>query len=206
MPTSDARISMNPQNARLSDDSAEVERRFKAFVEELQPSGVVALTLVRRAATLSIRMEKCSEREIATTSERMARAMADCEVPEGVDATEAARLRLEAGRLAAFDPSKEAILARRYEADAERGFFRALKELRHVEKQARVIDQGGEVERFQQELGSFLEMSKLDEQFEVKYPEPGCSNLKKPFDPFDPKYLGSPQKGFDVPFSIGRAR
>ena len=42
-----------------------------------------------------------------------------------------ARLRAEAGDRALFDPSKEATLARRYEAAAERGFFKALKELRH---------------------------------------------------------------------------
>jgi len=41
--------------------------------------------------------------------------------------------RSEAGSRALFDPSKEAILARRYEAAAQRHFFRALKELRRVE-------------------------------------------------------------------------
>jgi hypothetical protein len=205
MPTSAARICTNPQQAQLSGASSEVERRYKAFVDELQPSGVVALTLVRRAATLSVRMEKCSDREIATTSERMARAMADCEVPEGIEPAEAARLRGEAGRLAAFDSSKEAILAQRYEAAAERGFFRALKELRLVEKQIKLKHPGGEVERLQQELGSFLEMSKLDDEFDAQVPEPGLSDFKKPFDPSDVKSLGSPRKDVDVLFSIGRA-
>jgi hypothetical protein len=40
-----------------------------------------------------------------------------------------------AGR-ALFDPSKEAILARRYEAAAERGVYRALRELERVEAAA----------------------------------------------------------------------
>jgi len=44
--------------------------------------------------------------------------------------------RAEAGRRALFDMSKPAILARRYEAAAERGMFRALKELRQVETEA----------------------------------------------------------------------
>jgi len=44
--------------------------------------------------------------------------------------------REEAGRRALFDLSKAAILARRYEAAAERGMFRALKELRQVEAAA----------------------------------------------------------------------
>jgi hypothetical protein len=41
--------------------------------------------------------------------------------------------RLDAPALALFDTSKEATLARRYEAAADRGFFRALRELRRAE-------------------------------------------------------------------------
>jgi len=41
--------------------------------------------------------------------------------------------RAEAGERALFDTSKEAILARRYAAQAERYFFKALKEFRQVE-------------------------------------------------------------------------
>jgi hypothetical protein len=41
--------------------------------------------------------------------------------------------RAEAGDRALFDPSKEAALARRYESEARRGFFRALKEFHRVE-------------------------------------------------------------------------
>ncbi len=41
--------------------------------------------------------------------------------------------RAEAPALALFDPSAEATLARKYEAAAERGFFRALRELRQAE-------------------------------------------------------------------------
>jgi uncharacterized small protein (DUF1192 family) len=41
--------------------------------------------------------------------------------------------RSEAGARALFDPSKEAALARRYESEARRGFFRSLKEFRLVE-------------------------------------------------------------------------
>jgi len=44
----------------------------------------------------------------------------------------AAELEL-APRIALFDPSKEAILARKYEAATERGMYRALQELRQVE-------------------------------------------------------------------------
>jgi hypothetical protein len=44
--------------------------------------------------------------------------------------------RAEAGERALFDPSKEAALARRYESEARRGFFQALKEFRKVEAEA----------------------------------------------------------------------
>jgi hypothetical protein len=44
--------------------------------------------------------------------------------------------RAEAPGRALFDPSREAALARRYEAEATRGFFKALKELRQVEAEA----------------------------------------------------------------------
>jgi hypothetical protein len=44
--------------------------------------------------------------------------------------------RREAPALARFDDSQEARLARRYEADADRGFYKALKEFRQVEAEA----------------------------------------------------------------------
>ena len=44
--------------------------------------------------------------------------------------------RAEAGGRALFDASKPACLARRYEAEARRGFFRALKEFQRVEAEA----------------------------------------------------------------------
>jgi hypothetical protein len=44
--------------------------------------------------------------------------------------------RAEAGDVAWFDPSKEASLARRYEAEAQRNFYKTLNELRRVEAEA----------------------------------------------------------------------
>ncbi len=41
--------------------------------------------------------------------------------------------RAEAGQRALFDASKPACLARRYEAEARRGFFKAMKEFRQIE-------------------------------------------------------------------------
>jgi hypothetical protein len=44
--------------------------------------------------------------------------------------------RSGAADVALFDPSREATLARRYEAEARRGFFKALKEFRQAEAEA----------------------------------------------------------------------
>ncbi len=44
--------------------------------------------------------------------------------------------RAEAGECALFDASKPACLARRYEADAERSYFKSLKEFRQVEAES----------------------------------------------------------------------
>jgi hypothetical protein len=44
--------------------------------------------------------------------------------------------RAEAGDRALFDPSKEATLARRYESEARRGFFKSLKEFHKAEAEA----------------------------------------------------------------------
>jgi hypothetical protein len=44
--------------------------------------------------------------------------------------------RAEAGARASFDPSKEATLARRYESEARRGFFKSLKEFHKAEAEA----------------------------------------------------------------------
>jgi hypothetical protein len=53
--------------------------------------------------------------------------------------------RAGAGARALFDPSKEASLARRYESEARRGFFRSLKEFRQAEAEAaeRIIGAAG---------------------------------------------------------------
>jgi hypothetical protein len=49
-----------------NEDVAEVERRFAAYQDELQPSGEVGMTLVRRAALLSVRLDRCVSHETAT--------------------------------------------------------------------------------------------------------------------------------------------
>ena len=167
MPTSEARIQANRRNAALSTgpkteegkarsrvnalkhgmtgagivlpeaDAAEVARRAVAFARELNASDEVGRTLARRAALSSVRMERGADQETAALAERVRQVEADFTTPVGVDEAEAELLRTEAARIAMFDPSKEATLARRYEAAAERAFFHCLKELRQREKDAK---------------------------------------------------------------------
>jgi hypothetical protein len=58
------------------------------------------------------------------------------ELYETLDFKTIALDRAEAGPRASFDPSKEASLARRYESEARRGYYKALTEFRAVEAEA----------------------------------------------------------------------
>ena len=67
-------------------------------------------------------------------SERIDEAVAELEEHrETLDFEAIEQDRAEAGTRALFDPSREATLARRYESEARRGFFRALQEFRKAE-------------------------------------------------------------------------
>jgi hypothetical protein len=153
------------------EDAAEVDRRLAAFEDELKPSGEVGRALVRRAALLSVRMDRGVSQESAALSKRVRQAEADFVAPEGLDPAAIAQLRAEAGREAMFDPSREAGLARKYEAAAERGFFRALKELRQLQKQAQAAVYGPGDLKCPTSLGSFSQWEKDDAEFDAMYPE-----------------------------------
>ena len=142
------------------EDAAEVEQMAANLESELRPSGTMGRVLVRRIATHVVRMDRSVLQETAALSERVRQAEADFEAPEGLDADEVDRLRLEAGRRAMFDPSKEATLARKYEAAAERGFFRALKEFRQVERDAKAATSGTDVAAAREQLASFFPAAK----------------------------------------------
>jgi len=76
-----------------------------------------------------------------------------------LDQTRAEIDRADAGRRALFDPSPQATLARKYEAAAERGFYRALKELkemRDLEAQARAIEAEAAAIEAKAALGPFF--------------------------------------------------
>ncbi len=119
--------------APTAGEAEEVERRSRTMAGEMKAVGTIQLALVGRIALLSVRLERCAHHEAASLSGRVERAVAefDASRPEGAGPDPAARAR--AGDLALFDPSAEASLARRHEAAAERGLYRALRELRALQ-------------------------------------------------------------------------
>ena len=141
--------------ALTNEDAAEVERTFHDLEAEMKPSGPMGRLLVRRIATMAVRMERSVLQETAALSERIRQAEADAEAAGLSEAEQA-----EAGRRAMFDPSKEACLARKYEAAAERGFFKALKEFREVERAAKGPDVAAEAEAARKQLASFFPAAK----------------------------------------------
>jgi hypothetical protein len=237
MPTSEARIRANQQNAAKSTgpktvegkeksrrnslkhgltgsgtvlpetDLAEVERRRVAFSEEMMVIGEIGQALVRRAALNSVRMERAADQQTVALTQRIRQVEADFEAPEGVDEAKAAQLRAEAVRVAMFDPSKEATLARRYEAAAERGFFKAINELRRMERQAEALLKADEKASIDAMMASFLAKAKADgdreEAMAARYPE-----LALPIPRTSANFAQFPATTglIDVPMTIGRAR
>ena len=182
-------------------EADEVQRRYEAFCQELQPTGEIGLALALRAAVLATRMERCVEYENAMLTERVRRAEADFEAPEGVDEATAAKLRDEAGKRALFDDSKGAILARKYEAGAERGFFRCLKELRTHERAVK----GAEADEVMAKLGSFSPGEMTDEEFDKLCVVEEAAAARESALPLKSGNLGGLGKFVDVPIAIGKA-
>jgi hypothetical protein len=189
-----------------NEDRAEVERRLAAFQDELKPSGEVGRALVHRAAVLSVRLDRSVSQETATLSGRVRQAEADFFAPAGLDAATVAQLRAEASARAMFDPSREATLARRYEAAAERGFFRALKELRQLERDAKVANPDVDDATIRETLGSFFQLEKKLDAFEARYPEPASMTPSRPSRLAEPASLSPIGDFADVPMTIGRRR
>lgn len=196
MPTSDARIEANRKNAAKSSgpktaegkgasrrnslkhgltgagvvlveaDSAEVARRSEKFAGELCAVGEVGEALARRAALHSVRMERAVDQQTASLTAHVRQVEADFVAPEGLSDAEAEKLKAEAVRIAMFDASREATLARRYEAEAERGFYKALKQLRQMELQAEELIRADDAAQAQAAMGSFLEARQVMEMTE----------------------------------------
>jgi hypothetical protein len=183
-------------------EAAEVDRRYESFVKELKPDGDMGHVLALHAARMSVRMERCAEYENAQLTDRVRTILAEYAYPEGLDEDALAKLRHQISKQAMFDDSKEATLARKYEAAAERGFFRALKELRTLERRYKQADE----EILVAESGSFSPGGMTDEEFdrfEAEFnpiPDLTPSNRVKS----DP--LAELRARVDVPFAVGQRR
>ena len=191
------------------EDAAEVERLARALRDEMKPPGEVGELLVRRIATFSVRMDRSFDQETAALSRRARQAMDDFEAPEGVDAETASKLRVEAGKIALFDPSKEATLARRYEAIATRGFFQAIKELRQLNKESTASpaeDFATQARSTVVQLGSIFP-AKPKPQANVPTPPPAPSKPPTNSPQFPENILGKVADEVDyVAFAIGKPR
>jgi hypothetical protein len=191
----------------LEEDVSEVERLSLSFEKEFDADGEAGRALARRMAVLAVRMDRCVLQDFATSAENVRKALDEFIPPEGVDAQTAERLRVEAGEIALFDPSKPACLARKYEAAAERGFFRAIKELRALKKASKAVDPVAQVaaraKASMAELGSFLQATPAAQPKPVPAPsKPLPPPTKASLAAWDP----SSSSHFDVPIAIGRRR
>ena len=194
--------------ALTNEDAAEVERMFAAFEADFRPSDEMGRLLIRRMATCGVRMERSVLQETASLSERVLAAQAEAEA-NGEDP-------VEAGHRAMFDPSKEATLARRYEAAAERGFFRALKEFRQLNKEAKGPDVKAEIEATRKQMGQLASFfpavnppSAIAKPAVATPPappkpaaKPAPARVKTVIPAWNPVFGGS----VDVPITIGRPR
>ena len=195
------------------EDAAEVERLAEAFRQEFRAEGEAGRLLSHRMATMAVRMRRSADQETAALSERVRRVMGEFEAPEGVDAETAERLRVEAGKIALFDSSKPACLARKYEAAAERCFYRTLKELRQLEKDSAgaparesASDVAAQVKASVKQLGSFLP-APAKPPVPVPPPppvpsKPATNPSRMPLGDWDP----FASDHFDVPIAIGKRR
>ncbi len=116
---------------------------------------------------------------------------------ETLDLDAIAADRADAPRISLFDPSPEAALARKYEAAAERGLYRALRELKQVE-QAAVADRAPAAATEFDPLGSFFPGPASPPDREAP------PVAKPPVIPPAPRFPVA-RASCDVPMTIGRA-
>jgi hypothetical protein len=181
-------------------EAAEVDRRFSAFANELDVTSEVGRVLARHAARMSVRMESCAEHQNVMMTARVRQALADYEVPEGLSEAEKAKLIDEVSYKASFDDSKEATLARKYEASAERGFFRALKELRILQKENLAAD----LELPEPDLGSILPEGMTDDEFDHFEAQYIIRTAPKPSNRVESDTFADLRGRIDVPLTIGQ--
>jgi hypothetical protein len=215
MPASEAQILANRANALKHgltgegvalavEDSAEVDRMFAAYQADFRPAGEMGRSLLRRAVVCMVRMERSVLQETAAINRRVEQARSEARA-NGEDP-------IEAGHRAMFDPSKEACLARKYEAAAERGYFRAMKEVRELRRESQGPDLKSEAEALRKQAAklasSFPAVDRPASPVQAASatppapPKPASKPVKTVFPAWKPVFSGS----VDVPITIGRAR
>ena len=208
MHASEARIAPKPAPATVlpEREAKEADRLTAAFRVELRPTGEVGLALVRIAAMMSVRVERCAMHEAAMSTDRVRRAIAEFVPPEGCTEAEAAKLRDEASHRALFDPAPEMAQSRRYEAAAGRTFFRALKELRLHEGAVKAARAEAEETAADRLLASFSPGAMTDAEFDSLSPEEGPSAPRPGVARPAPMPPMGPGGRFEVPIEVRRRR
>ncbi len=186
-------------------EADEAERRHAAFCEEFQSYSPLGQVMARLAATMSVRAERCADHENAVLVDRSRKALADFEVPAGLDAAGVAKLRGEAETRAMFDPSPEATAARRHEAAAVRTFLRAVKELQRMKREADA-EARAKVDPQIGSLGSFLPGELDDDEFERMYARVMAEAPRPPALRSDRAEVTPLGAVVELPFAIGKPR
>ncbi len=121
------------------------------------------------------------EYAIAQLRERVAMRVAELrELAATFDLEALAKDRNEAATRALFDPSPQAVLARKYEAAAERGMYKALKELQALEARGGVAEAA--VETIDPETGCVplgLNFPRTDADVGLESPEESAKRLRE---------------------------
>ena len=188
-------------------DATEIDRRYNSMCEEFSARSETSRTLVRRLATLAVRLDRCVKQQNAAQIDRLHRLAQEFQPPEDADEHEAARLYDLACHQAMFDTSREGCLARSYEAAAERGFFRVLRELKANSRGSTTTSSAArQANASLKALGSFLPPrelnSILDELPAPTPPQKPASRVPSPQNP-----LGLSGRGpVDIPITIGKPR
>ena len=165
--------------------AAEVDRLEAAFTRDFQPADELGRILIRRLALMAARMDRHGEHQGAAWDEHVHQALVDFDEEwpeeEGPPDPIRARMRLHAAKLALFDPSKEACLARKYEAETQRSFYRALNEFRQVRAEAKAAQPAPEPAPTRPPLASFSPEPALARKAAPIAPRPAPIAAPKPF-------------------------
>jgi hypothetical protein len=169
--------------------------RLAMFLDRAGAARVAALTMTLYRVDVDRSVERARSELAAMLDAQVARLG---EARRAIDEQAIAKDRAGAPDRALFDPSKEATLARKYEAATERGFFRALREFRAAESAlAEAPAPPPAAEPVPEALGSCFPGAEAGPESAVIPPAPA----PRPAAATPRPLVGA---SFDLPFSIGR--